>query len=1656
MENTNPNPTQPAAEEDNLSAAYEAYSKAFAPEARKASEEEVREETRQQMTWGDTLGESASAVGNGFLEFGQAAATPLMNSLSSSKAQPFEAQSSPKEYTATGSLTNAIAQQLPALIPATKIASLGRTAWASSSVIGSRLAASGLGKLAAAAVADFGSAAAAFDGHEVKLADSLAPIFKDSALGSTFEMLKTDPTGSESMNRFRNGIDNMGMGMAMSGVLKGVGILGRRMFARQAGVAAETVAETFKADIVQLRSENPHVSRLVDEAMKANPDLSEEAAFTAIMATNAKFASEGNTTSEALAKRLTFARGDNEAKAEVVDAALKVDQEFQDFYAAHGHRLEAEQKLANPTHVGPSGEPLITPPPHDPDRRLFDAWRKSEGVVQPSSGEVLVTPPPKQPIGLLPAPVELETDKFLRENMPKVEPKDVSTQNVMDTRGRVPSEELQAKPGDVPAEPKPDAPVAAQEPDEGPDALAQLWPLKGNVARATAGLEPLDRQVFHMARVHIAGADDIPTAKQLASYLKASGTAMKTTDAEGQALKAKLRKMTPAQAEDMLGRFEAYYDNRKSVPVTQADVTAIKPKAEVIDLNGEAKTVQTYNVQGVRIHAEHVEGGKYALSMSLPDQKLVDGEVRSRPRTIDLQKRVDRAGLQQAIAEAAQQSQRYFKLGADGKAQGWAQVVDGRGVIGLFKTSNVSTIVHELTHAYDLLGVAPEFMARMRTSLGFAAEDRSKAAAEAVAETLERFAYRGDLDHAWQKPGLQKLSQFLSAVYKDVEKTPIGMEITEPVRMAFRGMGGVAAMADNVGVRPELAQLKENLLATDFNDPEARQAIFDKATETHLNLSTIEGTDAQTVFKQMQDTFDHVIKNDRGNVETFKDALDHAKGMMLSMGGSPDTLVTMTQGAEHLRGISGQFLYWRGMTQSWADQVAKTLKDVRASPDDLGLQKQFEVAFDSFTRMRTMQADITTEAARLLNKHKIVMPSVPIDPKLAGVGYKELMAADEKSGGKLLGEFATLLEGAKGDPSKIANVDGVIRRRVSDPNLTGLLKTYYTSNILSHPRVMFGTQILAGLTQSVIKPAQYVVGGLATIDRESVRLGLDTYKNLFHTLLDMAQFGAAGADAEGTKAMQGIFETFKNGASVSEHDSMTFIQPSDVFDISGTTKQLANGAWAATTAPMRTMTTLDEFWRQLYGRSYLRSRGMAEAYKQGLSHSSPEFEGVVKKFVDRAFDGTSIVDAQTIRELQDFTFKRPLQDSANPIVRGLGSISNLPIVWLFQPFMRTPINIGREAAMSIPGIGFMSSQMRAGFFSSNPQIAAAFRGRQIMGGAALGLFGMMAYNGNITGSGPDSSTEKGKQWYAAGYRPYSFVYHNSDGTVTSIGYQQMESFGSIAGLCANLVEGLDQSDVPDDKKTAAAWAVAASLGKTWTDKRYLMGLQTMLKFANGDAASARQAMAQIAAGFIPLSGAQSFVSDITGDEDVKHAQGLVAQIQNRTLFKTALEPKRDFFGKPIEGNLWANLSPAPVKTSSADPVVGELVNLEGRVTNGFGEKLRGIDLSEYRNAKGQSAYDRRMELRQEVKHGKYTLHDALGRVISSKSYQRLAQSDIPDMKVQRAQMLMNVVEQYNATIQTQLLKEYPDLKRAYFAADPMAKRQQSGKNVASALMSIPK
>ena len=114
-----------------------------------------------------------------------------------------------------------------------------------------------------------------------------------------------------------------------------------------------------------------------------------------------------------------------------------------------------------------------------------------------------------------------------------------------------------------------------------------------------------------------------------------------------------------------------------------------------------------------------------------------------------------------------------------------------------------------------------------------------------------------------------------------------------------------------------------------------------------------------------------------------------------------------------------------------------------------------------------------------------------------------------------------------------------------------------------------------------------------------------------------------------------------------------------------------------------------------------------------------------------------------------------------------------------------------------------------------------------------------------------------------------------------------------------------------------------------------------------------------------------------------------------------------------------------------DPVFKELASLQHGFQQPSPAYAGAINLLDLRSDKGQTAYDRWLQLHGEVKVGGKTLRQSLERLFTSPYYQKLAdQSEAGAFRSPRVAEVERVVGLYRRSAFAQVEREYPQLRQA--------------------------
>jgi hypothetical protein len=183
-------------------------------------------------------------------------------------------------------------------------------------------------------------------------------------------------------------------------------------------------------------------------------------------------------------------------------------------------------------------------------------------------------------------------------------------------------------------------------------------------------------------------------------------------------------------------------------------------------------------------------------------------------------------------------------------------------------------------------------------------------------------------------------------------------------------------------------------------------------------------------------------------------------------------------------------------------------------------------------------------------------------------------------------------------------------------------------------------------------------------------------------------------------------------------------------------------------------------------------------------------------------------------------------------------VANHPILRFVLPFVKTPTNVFREGIKLTPGLNFLQSEYRAMLSGSfGPERQAQAVGQMAMGSLMMGVAGLMAANGFVTGGGPTDRNQK-RTLESTGWRPYSWVFPRADGGKTYIPFNRIDPVAMPFGVVADLVDAMNVADDDDplhSRIMEGAMAGMLSLVKQMGDKTYLTSVNQLVQvLADGD------------------------------------------------------------------------------------------------------------------------------------------------------------------------------------------------------------------------------
>lgn len=572
---------------------------------------------------------------------------------------------------------------------------------------------------------------------------------------------------------------------------------------------------------------------------------------------------------------------------------------------------------------------------------------------------------------------------------------------------------------------------------------------------------------------------------------------------------------------------------------------------------------------------------------------------------------------------------------------------------------------------------------------------------------------------------------------------------------------------------------------------------------------------------------------------------------------------------------------------------------------------------------------------------------------------------------------------------------------------------------------------------SGIRPAERIVGSFLTGGGSAMRTrALREYRYMVSAYGDAWEAAKAAFLSGDSRLAPHETEWFK--AANASLDGTTKPSAFGFTPVNTVGDLLANGLRALDGAlrfPTRALGTVDEFIKQMSYRGYVQAEASIKADELGLK--GRDFQQFVQKELDGAFDESyQATNQAALYEAQVRTFSQPL------LPRTLGStlqtaVAIHPSLRAIFPFVRTPINVFRYAIKNMPGLNLLQKEYRDMISGKmGPELQANAYGQMVVGSIALTVAGTLTADGKLTGGGPKEPSLR-QALEATGWKPYSFVIENADGSHTYVPYNRFDPIGLVFGTAADITEiGLNN---PDQDVADLALGLAMAVAKNVSDKTYLQNVNAFMRAATDPEASGAKWAGQLAEGLIPFS---SLLRQTNPDPYMREARTLVDNALDRMPgFSDKLPPLRDPFGYPMK------VRSGLVFQDNADDIVDAeqmrmIIETGAGIGLPTGYKRSGMDLRDMHltvDGKDRTAWDLLQEISIKPKGAKLTMKEALAEEIKSDRYGMApdGEGSVPGTKLF---ILRKIVSKYRETAYKQLLRAYPKE-----IAEPIARRELEAK-----------
>tara|TARA_Y100000994_G_C15701881_1_gene445460 strand:- start:45 stop:3875 length:3831 start_codon:yes stop_codon:yes gene_type:complete len=411
----------------------------------------------------------------------------------------------------------------------------------------------------------------------------------------------------------------------------------------------------------------------------------------------------------------------------------------------------------------------------------------------------------------------------------------------------------------------------------------------------------------------------------------------------------------------------------------------------------------------------------------------------------------------------------------------------------------------------------------------------------------------------------------------------------------------------------------------------------------------------------------------------------------------------------------------------------------------------------------------------------------------------------------------------------------------------------------------------------------------------------------------------------------------------------------------------------AATLPSRLLLFSDEFFKQMSYRGKLKTDLYIEGrFDKGITDTTALNkyikDGELKGFnadgsaAIKGSDKQAIKNQQALEIARETTFTTELEG----FFAGIQAMAvKFPAVRFVLPFIKTPTNLLFAAGRRVPLLSRKSKIYKQAMESGDASKIAQAKGKIITGWGVVGTGAFLAMQGRLTGSGPQNPKTK-SEWQAKGWRPYSVVTYNDDGTITYTDYKRWEPLSTHLGIIADSFEIIKESELEgvkgqETKITDIVLALTMSVAENSINKTYVRGVHDMMSALTQTETKGLAVMASVLNSMTP-----SIINQLNGDPYFRETRGLLDGIKAR--FDTDLgtdikaNPKRNIVGEKVlrQQDKWQPFSSSVEDTN--DIVLNEFASLGYHSNKHFGPPTNRrmgtlVDFSKIEHKNGQSVFD---------------------------------------------------------------------------------------------------